>query len=852
MRQRAKVSKAPVAPVDFLLITALEEERDAVLSKLRGARKLDKEASDVTTCYAARVRSKRQDRSQYDVIVTSLLHMGPINASAQAVALVHRWKPRHVLLVGIACGVRGEVAHGDVLVASQVADYTLGKQLNGRRQVRWEVFPCGASLLDSANNIPPAWQKAIGVPRPGAGMPQPRTGVVASGGDVIADDQVVATYSESWPKLVGIEMEGGGVAAGVHQTPDRPEFLMIKGVSDFGSDKHDTDVVPWRAYANHTAAAFALGLIKSGPARSLSEITERERALNEEEVQLRAAERRWQYLQGHPICGIEVLFLLKGTVGFRWFCDLLDETRLTFSHETSFKLGQFLTAAAPANTKEHSRTIDAPVCSFWEFHEPEAGFWVRTISPEARPFSVVAGFDAVAPWSMLGVGEVQKLEDLARLTELGVSIPARAYQVGVEEFALRFVGETFSFSVNLSDAGTLEALHQFARMQHTVSGDDDPMPLGTGFNGVQLLDMFRDELLQHPKRERSKDGGMMAMAGPGGKTITFYPTMPNGFIKSPAAADYVFKVTMPGEVDSKTRIRELEQKVCSHPADAEFYLELAGYYFYEGRMLDVVRSLETAVREVPPSARVHVFLGQTLRKMGRIEEALDHARASVALAPDDPIIQSETAICLAELGEHEAALPYFEAAVRLEPENAGYQSNLCLALQALQRHADAIEPAQRAVDLAPDDAKAATRLGILLENRELGERARQHLEKAVELDPDSAAAHQLLGAYLARHKLHEEALPHFQRAAEIESSPHRWELVGGSYAELERWTDAEEAFRRAMVLAPNDSGLRMNVGFCVANLGRLSEAMELLEQTLQTDPTNVQAERVLAELREHL
>ena len=214
---RTKISKdikKPTAPVDFVVITALEEERDAFLSKLRGTRKLDKEETDVHTYYHACVRTSRQDRSEYQLIVTCLLNMGPINACAQAVSVVNRWKPRYILLVGIACGIRGEVNHGDVLIASQVADYTLGKQHDGRRKVRWEVFPCGASLLDSANNVTSKWENNIGISRPGTGNSQRHKGVIASGGDVISDDQIIATYSENWPKLVGIEMEAGGVAAG--------------------------------------------------------------------------------------------------------------------------------------------------------------------------------------------------------------------------------------------------------------------------------------------------------------------------------------------------------------------------------------------------------------------------------------------------------------------------------------------------------------------------------------------------------------------------------------------------------------------------------------------------------------
>jgi hypothetical protein len=43
-----------------------------------------------------------------------------------------------------------------------------------------------------------------------------------------------------------------------------------------------------------------------------------------------AAERRWQYIQNHPIRGVEILFILKGAVGFDWFRELLDEKQTGF------------------------------------------------------------------------------------------------------------------------------------------------------------------------------------------------------------------------------------------------------------------------------------------------------------------------------------------------------------------------------------------------------------------------------------------------------------------------------------------------------------------------------------------
>ncbi len=73
-------------------------------------------------------------------------------------------------------------------------------------------------------------------------------------------------YRAIWPALLGVEMEAGGAATAVFQTPQPPGFFMIRGVSDF-ADQHkgSADVTSWREYACDVAAAYAIGLLKSGP-----------------------------------------------------------------------------------------------------------------------------------------------------------------------------------------------------------------------------------------------------------------------------------------------------------------------------------------------------------------------------------------------------------------------------------------------------------------------------------------------------------------------------------------------------------------------------------------------------------
>jgi nucleoside phosphorylase len=267
--EEAGLRTMTTANVDFGLITALPEERDAVLAQMPALKRLDKDGSDTHTYYEGTLPTRRSDGSVYRVVLVCCPSMGPQIAVQTADALLNRWKPRQVMLVGIAMGLEKETDHGDILIADQVADYTLGKQENGERIIRWKANQPGASLFDSAIAMEGGWSAKISVARPIAGSPEQIVGTIASGGDVVADNDLVADFLKRWPKLVGIEMEAGGVATAVHHAVNKPDFLMIKGVSDHGYDKNHPEVLRWRGYAAYAAAAFAIELMRSGPSEAI-------------------------------------------------------------------------------------------------------------------------------------------------------------------------------------------------------------------------------------------------------------------------------------------------------------------------------------------------------------------------------------------------------------------------------------------------------------------------------------------------------------------------------------------------------------------------------------------------------
>ena len=252
------------ASPDFAILTALEEERDAVLREFPGAERVDGDAASAGVYHAAEVPTASGRRSR--VVITCLGGMGPVLAAVRASEIARRFAPRGVLMVGIAGGVRGKVSIGDVLVASQIADSTVAKVEAEGRAVRWQSYPADAILLGAAVDLAAGWQDLLHVSRPSPGLPRRHVGIVVSGGDVIADARVVSAYLARWPKLIGVEMEGAGIAAALHAAPSRPRLLMVRGVSDLAdSEKDASGTKEWREYACHVAAAYTVALLRTDP-----------------------------------------------------------------------------------------------------------------------------------------------------------------------------------------------------------------------------------------------------------------------------------------------------------------------------------------------------------------------------------------------------------------------------------------------------------------------------------------------------------------------------------------------------------------------------------------------------------
>jgi nucleoside phosphorylase len=256
--------------IDFVLVTALEEERDALLSKIPNFMKLPQTEGDISVYYYAEfpLPTSENPIGIYRIVLITLLGMGQLQATTATVNAIQRWMPRYILLIGIAGGVATNgIKLGDILIANQIVDYELQKITPEGTDIRWEVHRTDPRLLGTAQNLrDDEWKDLISEIRPDPGLPKRHIGPIASGNKVIAFNDVLEKFKDIWAKLVGVEMEASGVATASFQAGSRPGFFMIRGVSDLADKKKNSArVKKWRLYACDVAAAYAIGLLRCMP-----------------------------------------------------------------------------------------------------------------------------------------------------------------------------------------------------------------------------------------------------------------------------------------------------------------------------------------------------------------------------------------------------------------------------------------------------------------------------------------------------------------------------------------------------------------------------------------------------------
>jgi nucleoside phosphorylase len=255
------------AVADVAIVAALPIELSAILCYFPTLQKVT--IGDTSRTYYQGILVAGDGVTRYRVVATLLPSMGNLQAAVATSEVIKDWRPRYVVLCGIAGGLRSDLLQlGDVVVGTEVIYYELAKIRDDGIERRPVTYRADPLLIDRALHMQmmSAWRARLpSMPElgeRGAEYPGVHFAPVASGDKVIASAADGTRLMSLHPKLAAVEMEAGGVATSAFAAAHRVGFFMVRGICDF-ADQNKGD--EWHSFAAHSAASFLGNFLESRP-----------------------------------------------------------------------------------------------------------------------------------------------------------------------------------------------------------------------------------------------------------------------------------------------------------------------------------------------------------------------------------------------------------------------------------------------------------------------------------------------------------------------------------------------------------------------------------------------------------
>ncbi len=249
---------------DVALITAVKTESEAVKKVFNNLEKISIK-NDPTIYY------RIQLEKNITVIMAQQSEMGMAAAATLSTKMIEHFKPKYIIMVGIAAGIGNDKNLGDIIIPSEVWNYSSGKYTenkNGQESMLSFLpdpvsIPLEAKIREIASQD--FKERLFRIKNEADDAPDNELKVVigpmACGAAVVANKDIVEELiKKHHRKTVGLDMESYGMffaAKNVVETGTIP--ICIKSICDF-ADVNKGDSV--QKYAAFTSTLFAKKMIE--------------------------------------------------------------------------------------------------------------------------------------------------------------------------------------------------------------------------------------------------------------------------------------------------------------------------------------------------------------------------------------------------------------------------------------------------------------------------------------------------------------------------------------------------------------------------------------------------------------
>ena len=242
---------------DVALLTVTTTEFNAVLHFHDWKAKTfagDEQIYDVATF--------ERDGKKYSLVHAKISEMGMPAAAATAMKVIFTFRPRYIIMVGIAAGVAKtefeDQMYGDVVLPDVVWNYSAGKFVSPDKA---EIVYGDLGFLprSTSESIPeeivPYLKKAVESPENPC---HAYIGPMACGSTVVASRELLEkqVYSQ-YHQTAGLDMESYAVVyAANHSSDPKPTPIIVKSVCDFADSAKSDDYQRFAAYSSCEFAKF--------------------------------------------------------------------------------------------------------------------------------------------------------------------------------------------------------------------------------------------------------------------------------------------------------------------------------------------------------------------------------------------------------------------------------------------------------------------------------------------------------------------------------------------------------------------------------------------------------------------
>lgn len=247
---------------DIAIICALSDPELWEIRKLPFNWYEHTEPGDSTQYYVGEYNTKR-------MICASSYEMGMSAAAVLATKIIMKFRPRYLIMTGIAGGVdKTKYNLGDVIIADPCFDYGSGKRVSIDGKSGFKPDYRQMRLNDSINtllrniaaqtDILSEIKNRCEYTKPGNDL-QVNIAPFGSGAAVVTDLNLIDEVTNHNRKFTAFDMEAYGVMlAGYISDEPKPITVVMKSISDFGEGKDDC----YQKYASYTSAKICEVMIK--------------------------------------------------------------------------------------------------------------------------------------------------------------------------------------------------------------------------------------------------------------------------------------------------------------------------------------------------------------------------------------------------------------------------------------------------------------------------------------------------------------------------------------------------------------------------------------------------------------